>query len=72
LADGQVRLAWRHLARSLWTSPGIILRKPRRVGVICMLVLATVLPAAAYRRVFSVMSRAVFGLRPGMAFDALE
>jgi hypothetical protein len=37
-----------------------------------MLVLATVLPAAAYRRVFSVMSRAVFGLRPGMAFDALE
>jgi len=72
LADGQARLAWRYLARSLWTSPGIILRKPRRVGVIFMLVLATVLPAPAYRRVFSVMSRAAFGLRPGMAFDALE
>jgi glycosyltransferase involved in cell wall biosynthesis len=72
LADGQKPLAWRYLARSLRTSPGIILKQPRRVGVILMLTLATILPARAYRLVFSAMSRAAFGLRPGMAFDALE
>ena len=72
LADGQHSLAWQHLARSLRTSPGIIVKKPRRLGVILMLTLATILPAPAYRRAFAVMSRAAFGLRPGMAFDALE
>jgi glycosyltransferase involved in cell wall biosynthesis len=72
LADRQERLAWRYLARSLRTSPGIILRQPRRIGVILTLTLATVLPPPVYRRVFAAITRAAFGLRPGMAFDALE
>jgi glycosyltransferase involved in cell wall biosynthesis len=72
LADGQERLAWHYLTRALRISPGIILKKPRRVAIIGTLVLESVLPASVYRRVFSALTRAAFGLRPGMAFDALE
>lgn len=72
LADDERRLAWRYLARSLRTGPGIILRRRRRVGVIGLLTLATLLPGPAYRSVFAAVSRVAFGLTPGAPFDSLE
>lgn len=72
LADGDLGLARRYLARSLRTGPGIILTRWRRLGVILMLALASTLPGGVYRRILGVMSTAAFGLTPGARFDSLE
>jgi len=72
LADGDLALARRYLARSLRMGPGIIVTRWRRLGVILMLTLASTLPDGAYRRVLGIMSTAAFGLTAGAPFDSLE
>jgi glycosyltransferase involved in cell wall biosynthesis len=71
LFDGQRRQAWHYLGRALRAGPGIILSRPRRVGIILMLVLSSLLPRNLYRRVIGVMSRGAFELEPGTAFDEI-
>ena len=72
LVDDEWWTGWRYLARSLRGSPGVILMRPRRLGVILLQTLATVLPARAYRYVLSMLGRAVFRLERGGQFDSLE
>jgi hypothetical protein len=71
LFDGDRRQAWHYVRRALRTGPGIILSRPRRVGIILMLTFATVLPERAYERLLRFMTRFTFELEPGTAFDAL-
>jgi glycosyltransferase involved in cell wall biosynthesis len=71
LFDGQRRQAWHYLRRALRAGPGIILSRPRRVGIILMLALGSILPRDLYRRVIGVMSRGAFELEPGAAFDEM-
>jgi glycosyltransferase involved in cell wall biosynthesis len=71
LADDQRSHAWRYLARSLRGAPSIILTRPRRLGIIGMLTLSTVLPNHVYRYVVAAVSRGAFRLELGAAFDSL-
>jgi glycosyltransferase involved in cell wall biosynthesis len=72
LADRQPSLSWRYLSHALRKAPGMILKRPRRCGVIVMLALATVLPGGVYRRALAAISRGAFRLAPGVAFDSLS
>ena len=72
LVDDRPSLAWRYLARSLRNGPRMILSRPRRWGVIVMLMLSTVLPHRLYRQAVAAMSRGAFRLEPGAAFDSLR
>jgi glycosyltransferase involved in cell wall biosynthesis len=72
LADDRRWLAWRYLARSLRSGPRMVLSRPRRWGVIVMLMLSTVLPHRVYRHAVAAMSRGAFRLEPGAAFDSLR
>jgi glycosyltransferase involved in cell wall biosynthesis len=72
LADSEHGLAWRYLTGALRDGPAMILSRPRRWGVITMLVLASTLPRAVYRTgPLTAMSRLAFGFRPGTPFDSL-
>ena len=72
LVDSQHDLAWRYLTGALRDSPAVVLRRPRRWGVITMLVLASTLPRAVYRNgPLTAMSRLAFGFQPGKPFDSL-
>lgn len=72
LVDNEPDLAWRYLTGALRRGPGMILSRPRRWGVIGMLVLASALPRGVYRNgPLTVMSRVAFGLEPGKPFDSL-
>lgn len=68
--DGQVRLAWRYLSRSLLLTPTPVLRSPRRWAFVGVLALQSILPRPAYRAVFGALSRATFELEPGQPFPA--
>ena len=71
LIDGQRQQAWHYLARALRTGPGIILSRPRRLGIIGMLALASTVPPRVYTRAVTAMSREAFGLEPGADFDSI-
>ena len=60
--DDQVGLAWRYLARSLATTPRAVLRAPRRLAMVVVLTMKTVLPAPIFKRVFGALCRMRFGL----------
>ena len=71
--DSQNALAWRYLARSWAISPWPLLLSPRRWSFVAVLALQSLLPQAAFRFVFRLTSRAVFGLRAGSPFpEALQ
>ena len=72
LADEQYAMAWRYLARGLRAGPAMILRRPRRWGVVAMLALASVLPTPLYRQTLAAMSRVVFRMRRGSAFNSRD
>ena len=63
--------AWKYLSRSISVSPFPLLRSARRIGVLTALVLSTLLPRVVYAKLFSVMSRLVFDLKPGRSFEQL-
>ena len=47
--------------------------RPRRLGVMAMLTLASVLPARVYRSgALAPMSKAAFGIEAGTEFDSLQ
>ncbi len=72
LADERHAMAWHYLGRALRSGPAMILRRPRRWGVMAMLTLASTLPTPVYRQAaLGAMSRAVFRIRPGALFDSL-
>jgi glycosyltransferase involved in cell wall biosynthesis len=72
VVDGNARVAWRYLLSSVTDAPTTILSRLRRWGLLLMLVLATVLPEAAYRRfALSGMSRVAFNLKAGTPFDTV-
>jgi glycosyltransferase involved in cell wall biosynthesis len=72
LVDSEHDLAWRYLTGALRSGPAMILGRPRRWGVIAMLLLASALPRAVYRNgPLTMMSRVAFGLQPGRPFDSL-
>jgi len=72
LMDEEYSAAWRYLARAFRRSPGMVLARPRRWGVMLMLGLASVLPARVYRAcALTPMSRAAFSLDVGAPFDSL-
>jgi glycosyltransferase involved in cell wall biosynthesis len=72
LTDEEYSAAWRYLSRALRRSPGMVLARPRRWGVMLMLALASVLPARVYRAgALAPMSRAAFSLNVGTPFDSL-
>lgn len=72
LTDDERSLAWRYLTRSLCSGPSMILTRPRRLGIIGMLTLATILPNRVYRPAAGALSRGAFQLDPGAAFDSLR
>jgi hypothetical protein len=72
LVDSEHDLAWRYLTGALRHGPGMILTRPRRLGVITMLALASTLPRSVYRNgPLTAMSRVAFGFQPGKPFDSL-
>jgi glycosyltransferase involved in cell wall biosynthesis len=72
LVDSEHDLAWRYLTGALRNGPAMILSRPRRLGVITMLALASALPRAVYRSgPLTAMSRVAFGFEPGKPFDSL-
>ena len=72
LFDEKPTSAWRYLSLALDRSPTIILGHPRRLGVMTMLALASVLPTRAYRAgPLALMGRAAFGITVGRPFDSL-
>ena len=72
LADDECTEAWHYLSRALHSEPGIILMRPRRLGVMLMLTLSSALPERMYRRMaVAAMSRAAFRLEAGAPFDSL-
>lgn len=72
LADEQHASAWHYVRRALQTGPRMVLGRPRRWGVLSMLVLATMLPAAIYRRAaLAPMGRVMFRIKAGAPFDSL-
>lgn len=66
--DGQTKLAWLYLARSLSLTPAPVLSSARRCALVAMLVLQTVLPVPAFRFVLGVANRASFKMQPGRPF----
>jgi glycosyltransferase involved in cell wall biosynthesis len=72
LTDEEYSAAWRFLSRAFRRSPRMVLARPRRLGVMWMLALASVLPARVYRSGALVqMSRAAIILDVGAPFDSL-
>jgi hypothetical protein len=69
--DNDNKNAWKYLSRSVSVSPFPLLRSARRMGVVMALVLSTLLPRAVYARLFRVMSRMAFDLKPGQPFELL-
>ena len=73
LVDDQRSMAWRYLARALRSEPVIVLARPRRWGIMLMLILSSALPGRMYRAtVVAAMSRVAFHLKRGEAFDSLK
>ena len=72
LIDDRPALAGRYLARSLRTGPRVILARPRRCGVIVMLMLRSILPEGLYQGAVAAMSRTAFQLEAGTLFDSLD
>ncbi len=70
--DGRTALAWRYLARSLVLTPAPVLGSPRRLALIGVLALRTVLPAAVFLPIFRWLNRWSFQLEPGRPFRALD
>jgi glycosyltransferase involved in cell wall biosynthesis len=70
--DGHTALAWRYLGRSLALTPAPVLRSPRRVALVGMLALRTLLPAVAFRTVLAAVNRLSFQLEPGRPFRELD
>ena len=66
--DGETKLAWHYLARSLSLTPAPVLSSARRCALVAMLVLQTVLPAPAFRFVLGAINRVSFRLEPGRPF----
>jgi glycosyltransferase involved in cell wall biosynthesis len=71
LFDECGRAGCRYMAAALRTEPFIVLRSPRRLAVIMLLLLATVLPKRSYWTVLTVFSRVAFGLKRGRSFESL-
>ncbi|MBK9242356.1 MAG: glycosyltransferase [Acidobacteria bacterium] len=69
--DGEVSAAWRFLRRSVATSPAPVLRSPKRWAFVGVLILQTILPPAAFARVFGLLNRMSFHLQPGQPFHQL-
>ena len=69
--DGDNRKALKYLSRSISLSPFPLLRSARRIGVLAALILSTLLPRVVYEELFSVMSRLVFDIKPGLSFEQL-
>jgi GT2 family glycosyltransferase len=66
--DDQLGPAWHYLGRSLATTPRAVLRAPRRLAMVAVLVLKTILPRRLFARVFAVLTRLAFGLGQGRRF----
>jgi len=72
LIDDSSATAWSYLSRALRHRPGIILRSPRRWGVIAMLALSSTLPERGYRHgALRALGRTAFGIKAGEQFDSL-
>lgn len=69
--DGESAPAWRFLVRSLALSPAPVVTSPRRWAFVGQLALQSLLPAAGYRRLLAVASRALFRIPAGRPFLAL-
>jgi glycosyltransferase involved in cell wall biosynthesis len=73
LVDERHAMAWRYLSLAMRQGPAMIVTRPRRLGVMAMLTLASALPARVYRSsALAAMSNAAFGIRAGDPFDSLE
>lgn len=70
--DGHTALAWRYLGRSLALTPAPVVRSPRRLALVGVLVLRTVLPSGVFRTVFGWLNRWSFHLEPGKPFRELD
>ena len=72
LVDERPTLAWRYLSRAIDGSPSMILRQPRRWGVMLMLALESLLPNRLYRAgPLALLSRVAFAIPAGQPFDSL-
>jgi hypothetical protein len=69
--DGEAKLAWMYLARSLRRTPVPVLSSPRRWALVGVLLLQTVLPRPAFRSLFGVLNRMTFRMEPGRPFRRL-
>jgi glycosyltransferase involved in cell wall biosynthesis len=70
--DGSTALAWGYLARSVTLTPAPVLRSPRRLALVGVLGLRTVLPDAAFRATLGWLNRWSFQLEPGRPFRDLD
>jgi glycosyltransferase involved in cell wall biosynthesis len=70
--DGHTALAWRYVGRSLALTPAPVVRSPRRVALVGVLGLRTILPRGAFQRVFAWLNRLSFQLEPGRPFRELD
>jgi glycosyltransferase involved in cell wall biosynthesis len=69
--DGRTGLAWHYLGRSLALTPWPVLRSPRRLALVGVLALRTVLPAVLFTPIFRALNRLSFQLDPGRPFREL-
>jgi GT2 family glycosyltransferase len=69
--DGHLPEAWSYLARSMRLTPAPVLRSPRRWALVVVLGLRTLLPPAAFRRLFALLNRLSVDLPPGLPFNQL-
>lgn len=70
--DGHTALAWRYVGRSLALTPAPVVRSPRRLALVGVLALRTMLPDAAFRAALRGLNRLTFHLEPGKRFRDLD
>jgi len=70
MADGNLEEASRVLRQSLKISWVPVLISPPRWGIMLLFALTRILPENAYHRIWSVVARTMFGIRPGEKFMA--
>ncbi len=70
--DGSTALAWRYLGRSLALTPAPILGSPRRLALVGVLGLRTVLSDVTFRTALGWLNRWSFQLEPGRPFRDLD
>ena len=69
--DGRIGEAWRHLGRSIRLTPAPLMRSPRRLALVAVLILRTLLPSAAFLQVMTGLNRFSFDVPPGLPFADL-